>query len=234
MTTGPLNLAFLVDFDETAAEQNVAELLLQRFGDGQWEELRKRFRQGLISLQEYQETAFRRVNASPQEMARYAAEHANLRRGFVELFHYCKQTDIQLVIVTYGLDFYVQAVLQKHGIVDAVPVYSVGTQVTQTGLNFLYEYANQACEGWGNCKCRVLELFRTQGRGIVYIGDGRSDFCPAGKADAVFARGPLLEHCREGGTPHQAFEDFHVVLAAVKDGLPLEPGSWHIEKGAHP
>ena len=224
MTTGRGKVTFLVDFDETAAEQNVAELLLHRFGNGGWEELREGFRQGLISLQEYQETAFRQVKASPQEMGQYAAEHANLRTGFLDLLRYCELNDKQMVIVTYGLDFYVQALLHRHGIADAVQLFSVGTRLTGRGLDFLYPYANPACAGWGNCKCRVLERFRTQGAGIVYIGDGRSDFCPAAKADAVFARGPLLDHCRERGIPHRGFEDFHVVLAAVENGLLFGPG----------
>ena len=35
--------AVLVDFDDTAAEQNVASLLLERFGDPSWQEVRERF-----------------------------------------------------------------------------------------------------------------------------------------------------------------------------------------------
>jgi 2,3-diketo-5-methylthio-1-phosphopentane phosphatase len=214
----------LVDFDETAAEQNVAELLLERFGVGEWEELRDRFRQGRLTLQEYQERVFSQVQASPAEMGRYAAEHANLRPGFLDLLRYCNAHEIQVAIVTYGLDFYVDALLKSNEVADAAQVFAVGTQVLGSGLDFLYPYANPACVGWGNCKCRVLERFRIQGMGIIYVGDGRSDFCPAAKADAVFARGPLLEHCRERGIAHQGFEDFHVVLAAVENGLPLGPG----------
>ena len=212
-------LAVLVDFDETAAEQNVAELLLKRFGAAEWEELRERFRQGQITLQDYQEAAFRRVQATPEEMGGYAAKHGNLRAGFLDLLSYCNANDIQLAIVTYGLDFYVRAILERYGIEGTAPAYPVETRVGTAGLEFLYPYAKPGCMGWGNCKCRVLERFRECVDRIIYVGDGRSDFCPASKSDMVFARGPLVEHCIQQGIDFQPFEDFAPVLAAVQSGV---------------
>ena len=39
-------LAILVDFDDTAAEQNVAETLLKKFGGSHWERYREDFEMG--------------------------------------------------------------------------------------------------------------------------------------------------------------------------------------------
>ena len=55
--------AVLLDFDDTAAEQNVAEMLLTRFGDPTWQEVRGRFRAGEINLREYQEITFSNIQA---------------------------------------------------------------------------------------------------------------------------------------------------------------------------
>ena len=41
-----MSLAVLTDFDDTAAHQNVAELLLNRFGDSSLMDIRSRFRSG--------------------------------------------------------------------------------------------------------------------------------------------------------------------------------------------
>ena len=49
-----MSLAVLTDFDDTAAYQNVAELLLNRFGDSSWMDIRARFRSGELTLKEYQ------------------------------------------------------------------------------------------------------------------------------------------------------------------------------------
>ena len=43
-------LAVLTDFDDTAAVQNVAELLLKRCGAPDWMDVRQRFRDGHIEL----------------------------------------------------------------------------------------------------------------------------------------------------------------------------------------
>jgi 2-hydroxy-3-keto-5-methylthiopentenyl-1-phosphate phosphatase len=43
---------------------------------------------------------------------------------------------------------------------------------------------------------------------LVYIGDGRSDFCIAEEADLLFARSVLARHCVDNGLPFVAFETF--------------------------
>jgi 2-hydroxy-3-keto-5-methylthiopentenyl-1-phosphate phosphatase len=42
----------------------------------------------------------------------------------------------------------------------------------------------------------------------ILVGDGRSDFCLAERADLVLAKDSLLGHCRASGLPHIAFENF--------------------------
>ncbi|MCI0878300.1 MAG: hypothetical protein J4N78_05400, partial [Chloroflexi bacterium] len=57
------SLAVLTDFDDTAAVENVAELLLTRFGDATWHDVRSRFRAGELTLNDYQEITFRNIQA---------------------------------------------------------------------------------------------------------------------------------------------------------------------------
>jgi 2-hydroxy-3-keto-5-methylthiopentenyl-1-phosphate phosphatase len=59
----------------------------------------------------------------------------------------------------------------------------------------------------GNCKCSFAEGQPRQLK--VLIGDGRSDFCLAGRADLVLAKSGLLNHCRKNDLPHVAFDDFN-------------------------
>ena len=60
----------LIDFDDTAAAQNVAELLLERFGSDEWREIREGFRRGESNLRTYQEDAFATTEASEAGDAR--------------------------------------------------------------------------------------------------------------------------------------------------------------------
>ncbi len=92
--------AVLVDFDDTAAEQNVAQLLLDRFGDSTWKAVRQRFRSGELTLNEYQEITFRNIHADKPTMQGYVKGNANLRPYFKELWDYCQSKDIHMAIVS--------------------------------------------------------------------------------------------------------------------------------------
>lgn len=211
-------MIILCDFDDTAAAQNVGQLLLDRFtpdpipsGAVHWRDVRQRFVDDEISLAEYQETAFRQVSAPRAEQARYPGEEARLRAGFPELAEYCRQRGIGIAIVSHGLDFYVRAVLAAGG-VDA-PCYAVDTTESEGALSFSYAFADEQCGWWpGNCKCEVLRRCRRNGEQVVYAGDSASDACPASKADFVFARGWLLGFCEERGLPHRELTDFFAVI----------------------
>lgn len=214
-----MRLALLVDFDETACEQNVAELLLARFCDDGWQDLRRAFREGRITLRQYQETAFRRVRATPEEMAEAVRASARLRPGWAGLVAWARRHRIPLAVVTNGLGFYARALLEPY-LRQGVALYAVEAHFEPHGVRYEYPYEEpgRPCWGYGNCKCRVLELYRREGRRVVYIGDSaRSDLCPALAADLRFARASLREHLLRERIPHHEFADFHAVVKALRE-----------------
>ncbi len=207
--------AVLTDFDDTAAEQNVAELLLQRFGDPSWQDVRARFRAGQLSLKDYQEIAFRDVTADREAMERYVKQQANLRARFGEMLAYCQGKDIPVAVVSHGLDFYIRALLESEG-VGQVPVYSVNTAFGDDGIKFFYPFPYPGEEHRGNSKGVIVDRYRAQGRSVIYVGDGRSDLEPAERADLVFAHSVLADECGKRNIPFRRFEDFGSVLSALR------------------
>ncbi|MCS7207673.1 MAG: HAD-IB family phosphatase [Dehalococcoidia bacterium] len=215
MNTQPL--AVLVDFDETAAEQNVAELLLTAFCQGDWRSLREAFRAGRLTLREYQERAFAAVSAPVEAMARYVQEHARLRHGFPDLARFCYQNHIPLAIVTNGLQFYVEALLGRYGVLPYVTIHAVQVRFTAHGPVYTYPWATPYCWEWGNCKCRVVDIYRQQRHRILYVGDSSgSDLCPAARSDILFAHKSLLEYCQLAAIPAHPLRDFTDVLKVVQ------------------
>ena len=91
--------AVLTDFDDTAAVQNVAELLLHRFGHPTWTDVRERFRRGELSLKDYQEIAFREMRGDKAAMQSYVRENACFRGHFDELAQFCQDHSIPMCIV---------------------------------------------------------------------------------------------------------------------------------------
>lgn len=221
----------LVDFDGTAAAQNVAETLLERYGGGDWKRHRESFRKGGMTLREYQERSFNEVEATLAEMGEGLKGLCWPREGFEEFIHFCETNDIQMFIVTNGLSFYVDSVLEHAGL-ERVPSIAVAVEGEPGQLRYTYPYDTPACWEWGNCKCRVVEEFGDGGAAkTVMVGDGWSDYCAARRADAAFARATMRDHCDANGVAYIPFEDFRDVLAAFRDGI---PGVWQPDAAAEP
>ena len=210
-----MNIAILCDFDETAAQQNVAHIVLNRFGESDWRALQQQFHEGTLRAREYFERPFDGVTASRHEMQRHVREHGSLRDGFVELAHYCRERGIELAIVTHGMDFYVEAMLEQVGL-EWLPTYAVHTTFTDAGIQYDYRYTRPSCVEYGNCKCSIVDGYRDSGHQVFYVGDGVTDLCPARQADLVFARSRLLEECRTEGLAHIELRDFSDVVTELE------------------
>ncbi len=208
--------AVLTDFDDTAAVQNVAEMLLTKFGDSTWQEVRRRFRDKELTLNEYQEITFRNIQADRATMQDYVKQNAQLRPYFKEMWGYCQEHQVPVAVVSQGLDFYIEALLEKEGC-GSVPVHAVNTRFDSQGINYEYRYAVPGKERLGNSKGVVVDSYRDQGHYIVYIGDGQSDLEGAVRADLVFAHRVLAEECQRQEIPFRSFTDFGDVLKAVEE-----------------
>ena len=218
-------MIILCDFDDTAAAQNVGQMLLARFqpdGAVPWEDVRARYTAREISLAEYQEISFRQLTATVDEQRSFVSEEGRLRDGFAELAAHCARRGVVIGIVSHGLDYYVESILRANGV--DVPVHAVATSHDGGGPSFRYDFSDEGCSWWpGNCKCRLLEEYRARyggGRPVVYAGDSTSDTCPARRADFVFARDYLARYCAEEGLPWAELPDFYAVIDYIDAAMP--------------
>ena len=68
--------------------------------------------------------------------------------------------------------------------------------------------------GAGHCKCAHPD--GRPGWLSIVVGDGRSDFCIARRADLVLAKSKLIEECQNSGMPHFAFRSFDEATEHLK------------------
>lgn len=223
LTTNGNRPAVICDFDETTAVENVAHLILsQSPGANSWEDLRSQSQAKDISFREYQEESFRKAGMGLEQMRDLVRQRATLRGHFKELSQLCQSHNIPLAIVTVGLDFYVDALLDREGLGD-VPRYSASTSFSADGIEFQYPHcwdgtgaaSQEECTRWGTCKCSVVTMYKRKGHSVIYVGDGVSDYCPASIADFVFARSLLAQVCKDNGIRHSEFENFKDVVDAI-------------------
>ena len=217
-------VAVISDFDDTIAIENVAELLFEELcSDQGWRELRQQSRDKLISLKDYQERAFRMTGASLEEIQAKVKEKVTLRPHFKGLWDYTQQAGIPLVIVSLGMDFYIEALLAREGL-DSIPRFSASGEFSNETISYSYPYTwdgsgaspLEVCSQWGTCKCSIVNGFIQEGYAVNYIGDGRSDMCPASMADHIFARSYLAELCQEKQLAYTPFETFMDVVQGLK------------------
>jgi 2,3-diketo-5-methylthio-1-phosphopentane phosphatase len=194
-----------VDFDGTIAPVDTTDLLLERFAAPAWREIEDDWKAGRIGSRECLVRQIDLVRASEAEMDAFVAG-IEIDRGFAPFARLCHRLGHSVTIVSDGLDRTIEAVLERFGL--ELPFHANRLQ-WQGGdrWRLSFPHARSDCRALsGTCKCRFTEGQPRQLR--IVVGDGRSDFCVADRADLVLAKGALLEHCRAAAMPHLAFADF--------------------------
>jgi 2-hydroxy-3-keto-5-methylthiopentenyl-1-phosphate phosphatase len=206
----------LVDFDGTIARVDTTDLLLERFAAPAWREIEEHWKCGHIGSRECLVRQIDLVRASETEMDAFIAG-LEIDPGFPQFVGQCQRFGHSVTVVSDGLDRTIGAVLERHGL--ELPFYA--NHLEWQGDNrwrLSFPYARSDCQALsGNCKCSFTEGEPDQLR--IVVGDGRSDFCMAGRADLVLAKSALLDHCRATEMPHSAFADFDEASRLMADWL---------------
>jgi 2-hydroxy-3-keto-5-methylthiopentenyl-1-phosphate phosphatase len=206
----------LVDFDGTIASVDTTDLLLERFAAPDWRQIEDDWKAGHIGSRECLVRQIDLVRASEPEMDAFVAG-IDIDTGFPGFVRICERQGHTVTVVSDGLDRTIAAVLARHGL--DLPFHANHLEKTGSDRWRLgFPHARSDCRSLsGNCKCQFTEGEPRRPR--VVIGDGRSDFCVAGRADLVLAKSALLDQCRATEMPHLAFADFHEASRLMADWL---------------
>lgn len=205
--------AILCDFDGTVTIEEVSVALLKRYSGREWEEADRALLDGRTSLRETMSREFRLLRA-PRAKLEDFARTVHLRGGFRELVEEARARGAPLVILSEGLDFYIKAFLDFHGI--GVEFRTNHAVFTRNGICVEHPFESNECDHCGTCKKEQLLQFRRAGYTTVYIGDGISDRCPARYADLLLARNGLLDYCQNEGIKCVPYGDFYDVLRVLR------------------
>ena len=132
----------------------------------------------------------------------------------MEFAKYCHETGIPLVIVSSGLDFYIETVLIEIGMQN-LELHCGQTAFGKDGIVVSYTdpEGNIINEGF---KKRYLNWLKKRDNDITYIGDGLSDLEAARNADHVFATDHLLRLLNTDSIACSAFSDFRDLLYQIR------------------
>jgi 2-hydroxy-3-keto-5-methylthiopentenyl-1-phosphate phosphatase len=195
----------LVDFDGTIASVDTTDHLLARFAAPSWRDIEEDWKAGRIGSRECMVRQIDLVRASQTEMDEFVAG-IEIDTEFPAFAELCARLGHSITVVSDGLDRMVEVVLRRHGL--ELPYYANHLEwCGDDRWRLAFPHARSDCQSLsGTCKCNfVADAPRELS---IVVGDGRSDFCIAGRADLVLAKGALLDHCIENDLPHVAFADF--------------------------
>ena len=206
----------LCDFDGTISTQDMGYVLLNRFSCGDWETIDREFCEGKIGSKEAYIRIAEIIRGSRDDLLNFVGSHSSIDPDFPAFYRYCRQSGMDVRIVSDGLDFYIHTVLEAHHL-QAIPYYANHTSFPDGhGIAISFPYDNEECGRCGTCKKRLIQLLRKEFDRVLYIGNGLSDRCAAREADFVFAKDPLYTYCIDQAIPCHFFQDFGEILKDLK------------------
>lgn len=207
----------LCDFDGTIATVDVTDELLGAFALPPWQQLEQQWRDGEISARECMARQVDLLRVARSELYAHLAR-VHIDPGFREFVADCRSRELPLQIVSDGIDLAIRRVLARHGL-RGLPVAANRLIATSRDTYTLeFPHARPGCTAAsGTCKCAIAQACRPQR--VLLIGDGRSDFCLAQRADFVFAKDKLARHCEQQGIAHRSFGDFSDVRFLLSELL---------------
>ncbi|MDR1075508.1 MAG: HAD-IB family phosphatase [Xanthomonadaceae bacterium] len=207
----------ICDFDGTVSIGDVTDRLLQALGEPGWEALEQDWNEGRIGSRECM-TGQVALLGGDRDALDVVLDSVGIDPYFEQFARTAQRLRMPLTIVSDGLDYSIARILQRCGL-ESLPVAANHLVRTETHRwRMTSPHAAPNC-GSGTCKCAYATAWG--GRSTLLVGDGRSDFCVAERADFVFAKDRLLEHCCNHGIAHRPMRDFAeatLLLHALAEG----------------
>ena len=201
------------DFDGTITKEDISFILLDTFANGDWRQLLQEYQERKISIGRFNMVAFAMVKANRQSLLEVAMSTMRIRPGFHQLLDCCHRKGFRFVIVSNGLDFYIEEILRDIGI-SGIEVLAAQTLFHPEGLQTQY-IGPDGSPLDEDFKGTYVNSFLSQGYQIIYIGDGTSDISPSKQCHYVFATGDLATHYKQTNLECISFTNFNEVVRVL-------------------
>lgn len=202
------------DFDGTVTEEDGSFVLLDAFSGEDWRPLFRDYEAGRISVGQFNAAAFRNIKADRESLLEVVRREIRLKPGFALMVDCCRRKGFRFVIVSNGLRFYIDDILDNAGLND-IEVQAAETVFQPDGLR-VYYMGPDGNRLDSDFKPAYADLFLSQGYRIIYLGNGASDVAPARKCHFVFATGSLVDYCGRQGIACTPFQDYNDVIPVLE------------------
>lgn len=200
----------ICDFDGTISRKDTTDTLLKNFAHPDWERIEQQWEQGKIGSKQCMQQQIALLDMTEQQLL-HCLDQIEIDPSFIKLVRLLERHHIKLSVVSDGLDRVIHYILKKHQLEHLPVIANRLDHPDEKSWQLSFPYSDQLCSSQsGTCKCKVAK--QNINERIILIGDGRSDFCLAERADFVFAKKSLIQYCVDKHVQHQAFEQFSQLL----------------------
>lgn len=207
------------DFDGTITENDNIVAIMRHCDPPGWKEIVQGIIDGTITIRHGVGSLFGLLpTAKKEEIILYSIENAIIRRGFAELLEYCRAQNIEFLVTSGGIDFFVYPLLAPYPI-PTDRIFCNGSDFSGERIRIVWPHpCDDTCgKDCGMCKTTIIRSYPREACYRILIGDSVTDFEGAKLADLIFARSHLADKCRELGLPFYPYETFHDVIAQLRD-----------------
>ena len=209
------NWTVLCDFDGTIALTDVIDSLLERFGQPGWRELEQDWLAGRIGSRQCMQQQVALLQMSRDELDAHL-DSIQIDPAFPAFLEQAASLGLPVGVVSDGMDYAIHRILRRHGIEGlSVAANQLAPAATAGRWLLTSPFEAAGCRS-GTCKCAQIRLATpgSQQRALL-IGDGTSDFCAAERADFIFAKAKLRDHCKAKALPYRAISGFAEVISLL-------------------
>lgn len=200
------------DFDGTVTRRDTTDLVLGALASPAWEKLEAAWVRGQISAAECMRRQVSLIQGSDETLDA-VLDSVEIDPTFSRFVAWCETQGLPLTVVSDGVDRFIGHILRRHAL-GHVPVVANRLAGSPERRRLRQPHMKPGCAaGSGVCKCAVAT--QTSSGPIVFIGDGRSDFCVSSRADVLFAKDSLADYATGRGRAFHAFTSFDDVTRAL-------------------
>jgi len=207
-----------VDFDGTITKIDVGEELFLQFGDPvKAREIIALWMEDKISSNETWIRLCETLTDFDLEKVNAFIDSVEIDDNFLEFVEYCKKHEIDITILSDGLDFYIDRILSNYKL-QHLKRYSNKIEFSSDNtLTPVFPFSDEECKQCANCKRNHILNLSADDDFTIYIGDGYSDKCPAQFCDFIFAKNSLLKYCELNRITYFPYRNFHEVKTKIDE-----------------
>jgi 2-hydroxy-3-keto-5-methylthiopentenyl-1-phosphate phosphatase len=208
------------DFDGTVTDNDNIIALMKQFAPPEWISIKDKVLNQSVTIQDGVSQMFSLIGSDKkEEMIDFLKTNAVIREGFQYFLQFAERLSIPFYIVSGGMDFFVEPLLEPFGPLSGIYCNQASFQADFIEIKWTYSCDEECKNGCGCCKPSIIRTLSGTDHYTIVIGDSITDLEAAKQADLVLARDFLAEACEKQGINHAPFQTFHDCRTILEENM---------------